>query len=192
MAKIAVPEKNIFFLQLIREKHRTPHNFCKKEGICQTEIYNLLNCRFSILRKNGGYRNVCQRLAEMFEISPFKLFPPFLYERAKFFSQRRFPSKEIGGVDLSKLPGSVDDQPEVIIEREQLKERFLEWILKEFDKLKGIEAQVLLLRYGLDGSEPLTLKEIGGLAGKSRERIRQIERKALGKIKSIIPKETFF
>jgi DNA-directed RNA polymerase sigma subunit (sigma70/sigma32) len=38
------------------------------------------------------------------------------------------------------------------------------------------------LRFGLDGSDPKTLKEIGELMNLSRERIRQIEAQALEKL----------
>jgi RNA polymerase primary sigma factor len=44
------------------------------------------------------------------------------------------------------------------------------------------EERVLRLRFGLDGAEPKTLKEIGELMNLSRERIRQIEAQALEKL----------
>lgn len=44
------------------------------------------------------------------------------------------------------------------------------------------EAEILRLRYGLDGNEPLTLKEIGAQIGLTRERVRQIEIDALAKL----------
>jgi len=52
------------------------------------------------------------------------------------------------------------------------------------ETLKPKEAKVLRLRFGLNAkSEELTLEEIGSLFGVTRERIRQVEAKALGKLR---------
>ena len=48
------------------------------------------------------------------------------------------------------------------------------------------EAKILRLRYGLDGSTPLTLKEIGGHIGLTRERVRQLEIQALRRLHSLL------
>ena len=45
------------------------------------------------------------------------------------------------------------------------------------------EANILKLRYGLNGEDPLTLKEIGSRIGLTRERVRQLEHLSLKKLK---------
>jgi RNA polymerase primary sigma factor len=51
--------------------------------------------------------------------------------------------------------------------------------------LKEREAKVLRLYFGLDGSEPLTLEEIGEQLGITRERVRQIKEKALSRLRHV-------
>jgi len=51
------------------------------------------------------------------------------------------------------------------------------------DQIDEREARILKLRYGLDGEDPMTLKEIGERIGLTRERVRQIEHEALGKLR---------
>jgi len=50
------------------------------------------------------------------------------------------------------------------------------------DELDAKEERVVRLRFGLDGTDPKTLKEIGEMMSLSRERIRQIEAQALEKL----------
>ncbi|HSV27862.1 MAG TPA: sigma-70 family RNA polymerase sigma factor, partial [Sedimentisphaerales bacterium] len=53
---------------------------------------------------------------------------------------------------------------------------------RQLGMMEQREAKVLELRFGLDGSEPLTLKQIGKQLGLTRERIRQIQRTALDQL----------
>ncbi len=49
--------------------------------------------------------------------------------------------------------------------------------------LDAKEAKIIKMRYGIGGDEPKTLDEIGKKLGLSRERIRQVEKKALSKLR---------
>ncbi|MDZ4818576.1 MAG: RNA polymerase sigma factor RpoD/SigA [Planctomycetota bacterium] len=55
-------------------------------------------------------------------------------------------------------------------------------VLGMMGSMDSREATVLRMRFGLDDHEPRTLKEIGESLGLTRERVRQIETEALGKL----------
>jgi RNA polymerase primary sigma factor len=60
-----------------------------------------------------------------------------------------------------------------------------EGIQRALNALPERERQVIELRYGLRGHEPLTLEEVGRAFGVTRERIRQIENNTLKKLKQL-------
>lgn len=65
--------------------------------------------------------------------------------------------------------------------------RLLRELLESIDER---EAQILRMRFGLDGCEPLTLKQISEEVGISRERVRQVIDEALTKLNQQINHET--
>ena len=70
--------------------------------------------------------------------------------------------------------------PEEFVERDMLREH-IDILL---DDLKDREKQVIILRFGLNDGHPRTLEEVGKVFDVTRERIRQIEAKALRKLKN--------
>ena len=55
---------------------------------------------------------------------------------------------------------------------------------RRLDALPTRDAIVVRLRFGLDGRKPLTLDEVGELYGITRERVRQLERRSLNRLRS--------
>ena len=90
------------------------------------------------------------------------------------------PTKDDGeGADLGDIFEDTRTRaPEQDVER---REDF-STILKLLDSIDERDARVLRLRFGLEGKEPLTLKQIGQEVGLTRERVRQIEVEALKKL----------
>lgn len=74
-----------------------------------------------------------------------------------------------------------DGQPSPV---DQASKQLLKGHLDEvLSTLTDREARVLKLRFGLEASKQMTLEEVGKVFGVTRERIRQIEAKALRKLK---------
>ena len=89
----------------------------------------------------------------------------------------------IGEEDDSHLGDFIEDKetesPEEYTRKSLLEDELFE-IMKD---LTQREEMVLRLRYGLDDNRPRTLEEVGRQFGVTRERIRQIEAKAIRKLR---------
>ncbi|MDU2829385.1 MAG: sigma-70 family RNA polymerase sigma factor [Anaerococcus sp.] len=88
-------------------------------------------------------------------------------------------SEDSTGDELMDMVG--DDS--IPVDDQILKKDMEDFLMKALDQLSDREKQIIIYRYGLDNEKPKTLEEIGTIYSLSRERIRQIENQALGKLK---------
>ena len=77
------------------------------------------------------------------------------------------------------IPDPNIDEPMEGMDRSIQKEHLGGWL----SQLNEREQKIMRLRFGLDGEEPLTLAEIGRQINVSRERVRQLEAKAILKLR---------
>lgn len=100
--------------------------------------------------------------------------------------------------DTTSLDVSVDDESQTrlaeLIEDETQAQPFdlvfnltlQDTIVEVLDQLSEREMRIIKLRFGLGGEGPYTLEETGRFLGITRERVRQIQEKALEKLRSNI------
>ena len=88
-------------------------------------------------------------------------------------------SEDSTGDELMDMVGDESTPVDMLILERDM-ENFL---MKALNQLTDREKQIIIYRYGLDNEKPKTLEEIGSIYDLSRERIRQIENQALGKLK---------
>jgi len=89
----------------------------------------------------------------------------------------------IGEEDDSHLGDFIEDQEAVSPSDHAAYELLKEQLEDVLDTLTDREENVLRLRFGLDDGRTRTLEEVGKVFGVTRERIRQIEAKALRKLR---------
>lgn len=129
-----------------------------------------------------SYEEKVKEICESMDITPEK------YEEIKgyeslFGGRLTSLNIEIGdeeGIPLMEII-SVDESDDSVFDKVSIS-YLKDEISKALSHLSEREANILILRFGLDDGNEMTLEEIGKIYGLTRERIRQIEAKALSKL----------
>ncbi len=90
----------------------------------------------------------------------------------------------IGEKEDSTLGDLVKDENSVSPEEESINHVYRQTINEVLDSLDQREREIITLRFGLREGKPMTLNDVGKIYNVTRERIRQIEAKALKKLRN--------
>ena len=82
------------------------------------------------------------------------------------------------------LEDVISDEASEYLEDEIIDDMFKADIQEKLNVLSQREKEILLMRYGLNGDENKTLEEVGAKFNLTPERVRQLEKKALEKLKA--------
>ena len=126
-----------------------------------------------------GYEPSTKELADALDMSEEKVME--IMQIAREPASLETP---IGEEDDSNLGDFVADNNAVTPEKNVEEVMLREHIDILLDDLKDREKQVVILRFGLEDGHPRTLEEVGKEFNVTRERIRQIEAKALRKLRN--------
>jgi RNA polymerase primary sigma factor len=98
----------------------------------------------------------------------------------------------VGDDDSSEFGDIVGDEA-AVDPFEQLRDKNMQEEVGDLlEQLDERERRIINARFGLDGSEPVTLEEVGDKFGVTRERIRQLQNVALGKMRRALNKREKF
>ena len=89
----------------------------------------------------------------------------------------------VGEDDDTSVGDLIADNNTISPEEMAIQQERREGVLKVLGTLAEKEKEVIMMRFGLDDGEPKTLEEVGKIYGVTKERIRQIEIKALRKLR---------
>jgi len=97
--------------------------------------------------------------------------------RIVYMNEQLGPDSDDGSFS-NFIPDKNTASPDAIIEMAEIQDK----IAALLNGLDPREKKILIARYGLNGAPPKTLEEVSQLIGRTRERVRQIQKKALAKL----------
>ena len=120
-----------------------------------------------------------EEIAEHLEISSQEVLDTMLSARSIRSLDEEFEEGDERSL-MNTLADEGQDTPDVDVIETSAKDH-LERILQCLDER---ELYIIRLYFGLDGTEALTLEQIGGLMSLTRERVRQLKERALSKLRA--------
>lgn len=178
---VTIQAKNNLLLERRQVLDLSQGKMAQLIGISLKDYYNLENMHYSPLTIKGCWRSIVLRCAEYFDCSPEELFPKGIVAVDNSRAEQSMDYNELSQASLS------DHSRHYLLLSEPESTTVANELSREIKHVTATltprEELVLQLRFGLNGHEVCTLPEIALMFGVGPERIRQIENKALRKLR---------
>lgn len=176
---VKVSVRNNKLISIMRENGiENMSELSRASGINYTAIHAITNLKLSAFTSSGEPRKVTKQLSDYFQVLPEHLFP-----KEMLHSQLDKNSSELSMSfdDIQQLTSEHNSIGYTPYEDDGLNEAVEQSMS---NSLRAREITVLNHRFGMNGESPKTLKEVGLIMGVSGNRVRQIEDKALRKLRN--------
>lgn len=174
--------RNGVLQKFIESNNYTIKSFAEAVGIGYQSILEYLNLKYYPKKENR------LKISNFIGKDESEVFPDFLNNKVLFETKKDgILYKNVSPSYINELKKREIESPQETLERHELKKAIKEIL----ETLTTKEAAVIKCHFGLDGEQPLTLKEIGKKFSLTQERIRQIEKKAISKLRHPSRKNIF-
>ena len=149
--------------------------WCEANGLCYGAINNLVNMTASPLGASGYLSAQAKKLCDVLGAFPDDLWAPEQLRPLEInYSTLEMSHEQVMALLPSEQASYLEDFD---------KFELAPFVLEKLKTLSENEQEVLMLRFGIGGGPEHTLEEIAVKRGVSRERIREIEGKAMRKLR---------
>jgi RNA polymerase sigma factor (sigma-70 family) len=174
---IVAKVKQGYIYKYMQDRGYSASRLASEIGFSQSKMGEIINLHWI---PGPRSKNVIKRLEEYFHVPIDILFPPeFTKDLADRLGKKHIKYEEIDFVALEDAPRHyLTFNPDDIRGRDDMEAR----VVLALDSLSSREKEVINYRFGFTSELPLTFDEISKKMGVTKERIRQIEQKALKKL----------
>jgi len=167
--RIKISVRNNLILDAIEKAGYTSiQRFCRDKNISASGVTALIALKTPPIMRCGSFSSIASQLMEELCMLPTELWTA---EQLTMSLKHNTSFRNVGGEDLQL---SSDEALKLVFDREKE-----EKVAEVLDTLSPRAKKVIALRYGIGGGEPLTLEQVATVFDLTRERIRQIEAKAI-------------
>lgn len=132
-----------------------------------------------IIGSNKSEQQEFEEIAEMLHMEPSHVRDMININREMISLDAEVNDSDSG---KTKIEDFFEDETYQRPEEQAIEKSMCEEIDTVVDTLRPNEAKVIRMRYGLNGLKPMSLKEVGEECSLTKERIRQIEKNAIGRL----------